>query len=311
MSGIDYEELIRSPLDDLNSDEEKTGWLQVVAGLVVGIGAGLLLISVFGGSTANVEAPPVVETATTAAVVELVSPDYPEGFTELVPGIGATVSEIVRTDEAIAVVFLLAVARGGDALARDWPVGGTWLLESSSGTVAQSTRVVVGRFRAAAFTVEFPAAAFSGERAFSTVSTVELWNQVTVSGSVEQPFSGEPWVAEPVSIPISTESTLILANVELGRSLGLVEWQLEGPEPGGMVDVAAQLLDSAGVEIGSYASFPSHIAPGPKGSKELNWDQPFRVDQRGATSVVLDYTVSTVDVEAADVSFDLSSVSSG
>lgn len=311
MSGIDYEELIRSPLDDLDTDVESVSWVYVVAGLVVGIGISLLLASLFGDSATTVEPSIVVETPEVATVVDLVSPDYPEGFTELVPGIGAAVSEIVRTDETVAVTFLLAVARGEDVLARTWPLGGTWSLESLSGTVAQSTRVVLSRFTPAVFTVEFPAAAFGEERMFSSVDAVELWDQVTVSGTVEQPFADTPWVAAPVSEPISTATTLILVNVELGRYLGLVEWQLQGPEPGGIVDLVARLLDGDGVEVGTYAADFNPIVPALNGNVDLRWQGQFRVDQRAGATVVLDYTVTTVDKTAVDVSFDLSTVSSG
>lgn len=310
MSNIDYEELIRSPLDELDSGNA-SGWGLWVVGLVAGLLTGLLLVFLVGGET---DPEPALVTTTTelAVVVDVVTPDYPDGYIELAPGLGAKVSELIVDEETITMSVNTVVARGGDVFAPIWPVGGLWWLESGSGTMVESSRVVLGRFSPGVFSVEFPAAPFNGETQFAEASLVERWDQQQLTGSVEMPFLGEPFIApEPVTITASQDVTLIVPALELGRFLGKVEWILVGPEDGGRVDLVAVLLDGEGVEVGRYDSFPNLLDPGDHGVSEIISSRSFRDAQEGAETVVLEYTVSVVEVTPVAVNFDLGAVPIG
>ncbi len=309
MSNIDYEELIRSPLDELPSGSGP-GWAAVVGGVVLGLVGGLSLLSAIRNDPAVVE-------ATAAPSASTVAPEsgpaaYPPGYTEMAPGLAAHIGEVIVDDDLVVVTVSTVVARDGDASAPIWPLGGTWWLESAAGTVVESSRVVMGRFAAGVFSVEFPAAPFSGETTFATTSLAERWDQHTISGSVTLPISGRPFVApEPVSVVVDQDVTLVLTAVELGRYLGKVEWKLQGTAHGGRVNVEAALLDGAGGEIGRYGTFPDLLDPNDHGVIEILWEAAPNVDQEEATTVVLEYSVGVVEVTPVSVSFDLTSVPIG
>lgn len=308
MSNIDYEELIRSPLDDLDTGSGGR-WGLVVAGGAAGLLVGLLLIWMLGGEESS-----VATTGTTAVspiVTELIASEYPAGYQELAPGLGARIVELIALDDVILMTVNTVVKRGEDPLAPIWPLGGTWWLESASGAVAQSTRVVLGRFDPGLFSVEFPTAPFNGENAFVTASVAERWDQQQTIGTTTLPFTGEPYAAaDPVVIVVDQETTVILPQLELGRYLGRFAWKLQGPESG-RVNITATLLDAAGNEIGSYESYPDLIDPSGSGFKEILWEGPFRVDQQGAETIRLDYDVSIVAVSPVSISFDIDEVPIG
>jgi len=308
MSNIDYEELIRSPLDDLEPTGRPRWWLLIV-GAFVGVLVGwVLVIALRGGESDSA----VVSVVSTTVVADVIAPEFPDGYVELAPGLGAQIGELILQDDKITMSVSTLVARGGDVLAPQWPVGGTWWLESATGVVVEDQRVVLGRFSPGVFSVEFPAAPFRGESQFARVSLAERWDQHAMAGSVTLPFTGEPFVAgEPITIPVSQDVTLIVANLELGRYLGKVEWDLQGPENGGRVEIAALLLDEEGVEIGSYSALPILLDPRDHGINEILWGQPRAVDQATAVTVRLDYTVYVAEITPDNISFSLAGVPIG
>jgi hypothetical protein len=311
MSNIDYEELIRSPLDALEA-EPSSGWGWSGFGLVAGGLIGLALALMLRGPSESEAAVAVPTSAVAPAIAEVIYPTYPDGYTEIAPGLGARIGELITDDDSITIAVDTVVAREGDVLAPIWPVGGVWWLESSSGAAAESSRVVLGRFSPGVFSVEFPAEPFGGERAFTVARLAERWDQREMSGSTKLPFTGEPFVADgSASVVVDEEVTLILTAVELGRFLGKIEWKLQGPELGGRVNVTAALLDAAGTEIGRYEAFPDLLTPSSEGTRKVFWNQAFSVDQTGAETLVLEYSVSVVEVTPAAVTFDLSGLSIG
>jgi hypothetical protein len=191
-------------------------------------------------------------------------------------------------------------------------VGGVWVLESQSGAVAESERVVIGRFSPAAFTIQFPAAPFNGATDFANVRMIERWDQESFTGSVTVPFSGEPFSApEPLTIPVSQDVTLIVQTLRLGRFLGSVQWTTNGTPLGAVVEIEVGLLDAAGERIGSYARFPEFVDPSSSGGSQIFWGQRFPIDQEGAESAVVQYTVVVPEVAPASVEFDLTDVPIG
>ncbi|MDJ0954282.1 MAG: hypothetical protein QNJ81_11445 [Acidimicrobiia bacterium] len=312
MSGIDYEELIRSPLDDV-PEKSGTGWSVLIGGLGLGMALGLLVALGLGGGDDEpaVAADPATTTSTTAAPVAEPS-EYPVGFVELGAGFAAKSGEVILGDELITVAFTAAARRGDDPQDVAWPVGGSWLLESASGTVVESSRVVVGRFSPAAFTVQFPAQPFNGETEFSGTSAIERWDTEVFTGSVQIPFGGEPFVApETISIPVNQDVTLIVPTLKLGRFLGSAAWQTVGAPLGTTVAVVATLLDENGEVIGSYERFPENLDPADSGVIEIYWSEPFPIGQEGGVTVSLEYTVGVVEESPVSVSFDLSNVPVG
>jgi hypothetical protein len=238
--------------------------------------------------------------------------DYPRGYLELVDGFAAHSNEVILGDDVITVAFTAAARRGEDPASVSWPVGGVWLLESVSGTTAESTRVVVGRFSPGAFSVQFPAAAFNGETSFSSARIVERWDTDTFTGSVEIPFDGEPFTApDPISIPISQEVTLLVPVLELGRFLGSAEWQATGAELGVTAQLVATLVDADGEVVGSYEGFPENFPPGEYGVQEIYWSEPFPTSQEGAVAVSLEYTVGVARMSPVSIGFDLEGVPVG
>ncbi|MCP4305894.1 MAG: hypothetical protein GY788_13670 [bacterium] len=305
MSEIDYEELIRSPLDGIE-ESTGTGWGWSAIGLATGGLVGLAMALIFGGSTEPVVAPTAPPSTVSPVVADVVSPAYPDDYAEIAPGLGARIGEISADDESITVAVDTVVERDGDVLAPIWPVGGTWWLESESGAAAESSRVVLARFSPGVFSVEFPVEPFGADREFTTVRMAERWDQRELAGSTSLPFTGEPFAAaESVSVAVDQDVTLILPTINLGRFLGRVEWKLQGPELGGSVHITAILLDAAGAEIGRYQAFPDLMPPRTEGTSEIFWDQHFSIDQTGADEVVFEFRLRIADSTPVAISFDL------
>ena len=310
MSHIDYEELIRSPLDDV---ERRTtpAWAIVVFGVAVGLVAGFLVTAVLGGET-TAAGTTTTSASTTSAAPVLTPEGYPEGFVELAPGIAARSSEVILGDDTITIAFTTAVIRGGDPFATSWPLGGRWLLESGSGTVVESSRVVVGRFSPAAFTVQFPAQPFAGETDFVRASVEERWDSADFDGAVELPFSGEPFSApETISVAVNQDVVLLVPMLQLGRFLGQIEWEAAGADLGTTVQLTATLLDGEGAVVGSYDRFPEILSPSDQGAMEIFWGEPFPTDQEGAVTVSLEYRVGVATPTPAAISWDLGDVPTG
>lgn len=308
MSHIDYEELIRSPLDDLESTGHPR-WPLLLVGVFVGLLVGWGLVVALDRGESDSAVVPMVSTT---VVAEVIAAEFPDGYVELAPSLGAQIGELILQDDTITISVNTFVARGSDVLAPLWPVGGTWWLESAAGVVVEDQRVVLGRFSPGVFSVEFPAAPFAGETQFSLVSLAERWDQQALAGSVTVPFTGEPFVAnEPITIPVSQDVTLVVVNLELGRYLGKVEWGLQGPQNGGRVEIAAVLLDEQGAEIGSYSALPILLDPSDHGISEILWGQPRLIDQAAGVTVRLDYTVYLAEITPDNISFGLADVPIG
>ncbi len=303
MSGIDYEELIRSPLDDLDS-RGPSRWGPVLGGVVVGAIVGYLIMVLLGGGDEAPEAEAVSD-ATTTTMIEVTAPQYPLGFVELVPGLAARPEEIVIEDGTITVGFTSAVERGQDPAETPWPRGGSWLLETTSGETVFSSRVVFGGDAPGLFSVQFVAPDLdSGD--FAQIRLVERWDAVGHDGSASIPFSGEPFeLAEPLSIPVTQSVTLLVPRLELGRFQGVADWQISGAELGAVVGMNPVLVDEAGDEVGSYAIPIQITPPATEGTLYFNWQRSFPDNQEGAVSVSLDYTVDVIESSVTDVGFSL------
>lgn len=309
MSDVDYEELFQSPLDD---PETGPGWGPGIAGLGVGIALALLASLAFGGGS---EPPAAVADSTSppTATSTPIAANFPTGYVEIVDGLAARPSELIRDEDTITLAFTTAVERGSDPLTPIYPVGGTWWLESIDGDGVESSRHILGRYSPAAFSVEFPAASLADEAGFRRVVMIDRRELREVSGSSRLPFSEEPFaMAEPLTIPIDQGITLIVKRLELGRFLGRVDWVIEGPEdPKARVLVAATLLDADGSDVGTYAAFPELLDPASAGTTEITWGEPFPTTQDGAVTVVVEYTVGLVQTVPTDVVFDLTDVDVG
>ena len=310
MSDVDYEELFRSPLDDPNP-ESKPGWAPVGAGVLIGVGAALLTVVLWGGDETgevSTEVPGSSAALPVTAPAELLQ--YPPGYQEFVPGLGIRAQEIIAEDDVVTVAFSTVVERSADPLAQTWPLGGKWWLESADDSGAESERVVLGRFSPGAFSVEFPADAFPDASAFSAASMIERWDHPQLAGSADLPFSDDPYVLpEPLVVPISATASLIIEELELGRFLGKAAWRIEGEDdPRARVTISAVLQDAAGSRIGSYEAFPELLEPATGGVLEILWAEPFPTSQEGATSVVLEYDVGIIEPVPAELIVDLTQV---
>lgn len=310
MNDIDYEELIRSPLDGLD-DDPVSPWLIAGVGVMVGVAVGYLMTILIGSDTTTTTTPSPSVTAIAAPAV-VTAPDYPEGYLELAPDLGARVEEVIVADDVITVGFAAAVSRGADPAATPWPRGGSWQLEAASGTTVDSARVIVGGFSPGAFSVQFPASDFNGEEEFNSIRLVDRWDTKQFSGSTSLPFTGEPLaIDEALSLPVSQDVTLLLTQLALGRFQGLIEWEITGADLGATVDAVVRLRDDDDAEVGSYAAFPQVLPPDIDGVIDVNWQQSFPIDQEGAVTMVVEYTVDVVQSVPVSIEFPLTDVVTG
>jgi hypothetical protein len=308
VSGIDYEELIRSPLDDLYPGPSSP-WAAMLGGLIAGLIVGYLvivLIGGYGGTPTTVASS--VETSTSIVPAETVAPDYPAGYLEFAPDVAARPEVLYVEDNTVTVAFTSVVSRGSDPATIPWPHGGSWLLQTDSGATLRSSQVVFGAYSPGSFSVIFPAADL-GPAEFGTIRMLDRWDAERYAGSASIPFEGEPFeLTDPLSIPVNQDVTLLVPLLQLGRFSGLAEWQIYGAQMGAAVDMTAVLVDDADEEVGVYAAPTEIIDPGNEGVLDFNWQRSFPNDQEGATAVDLQYTVDVIEVTAADVTFLLDDV---
>jgi hypothetical protein len=312
MSEIDYAELFKSPLDD-EPDSRSSRWGPIAGGLIAGVllvGGIAILNSSDETAFATTTAAPTTTTIAAAVPEEL---SYPPGFTEIAPGLAAQPFELIRHDDSLLVAFHSAVRRNTDPADAAWPIGGSWWLERTDDSGIEASRVVLGRTSPGMFAVEFPRSGEGGAAAATTVRMIERWDLETESGVERIPFDGEPFdMPEPLIVPVSDSATLVIDELQLGAFIGRVGWRLDGAdEPIGRVLVEVALLDSAGEEVGTYESFPVIIEPAGDGIIEIFWQEPFPIDQEGAVTAEVRYTVGLVEVVATDVVFDLQGVPAG
>lgn len=310
MSEIDYQELFRSPLDD--PDMQGSGKLVPVGGgLVAGVAAALLIGLILGGGNEAISES-TVALQTTEAIVPTVeeSTDYPAGYVEIVPGLAVRPGELIRSEEFITLSFTAAAARGGDPLQPIWPVGGTWWLETADGAGVESSRMILGRFSPAAFSVEFPAEPFTPQASLARTVLLERWDHPEISGSISIPFTEEPFALDqPITIPVTQETSLIVEALQLGRFLGRVDWAIQGPgNPQARVLIEVVLLDADESEIGRYWAYPTLLDPADSGVTEIRWQQPFPTSQEGAVSAVVEYSVGIVEVVPTNVEIAIDSI---
>lgn len=308
MSEIDYEELVRSPLDDLVERSDRA-WSVAVIGLALGLVLGYL-VTAGESEPVAVSAPATTTSTTTIQLVE--TTDYPAGYIEIAPGLAARANEVILGEEVITVGFTTAVKRGDDPTEADRPVGGVWLLETGSGTTAESTRVVFGRYFPGGFSVQFAASDFGSEVEFESVRMLERWDAEAFSVAGEVPFDGDPIVVqEPLILPVTQSVTLVVSELRLGRYFGSVEWETVGAEKGTNVHLVATLGDGDGAVIGSYSGTPEILEPADDGVLAMYWDEPFRTTQEGAVNASLAFTVRAASAIPASIGFDLDGVPVG
>lgn len=310
MRNIDYEELLRSPLDN-GEGRDTPGWATWVGGIVLGLVAGYLATVGVGGADEPTGISSTVATTSTTTP-EVANLDYPEGYVEISDSLAAVVNEVILGEDVITVSLTTAAKRGEDPGTVAWPVGGVWVLESSSGASVESSRVVVGRYSPGAFSVQFPAAQFSGETQYTRLNLVERWDTEQFTGSIEAPFDGAPFIApEMLTSPVNQEVTLFIPSLSLGRFLGSAEWETSGAEFGTTAHIGATLYDENGDRVGSYNRGPEIIDPAEHGVIEIYWSEPFPTGQEGAASVAVQYTVGVVARTPVSVEFDVANVPVG
>lgn len=308
MSEIDYEELIRSPLDDFDRGPSSP-WVAMLGGLIAGLIVGYLVVVLIGGDEATpTTVASSVETTTSTVPAEMVALDYPAGYLEFAPDLAARPEVIYVEDNTVIVAFTSVASRGSDPAAVSWPHGGSWLLQTASGVTLRSSRVVFGAYSPGSFSVRFPAANL-GPAEFGTIRMLERWDAERYAGSASTPFAGEPFeLTDPLSIPVNQDVTLLVPRLQLGRFSGSAEWQISGAQMGAAVDMTAVLVDDADEEVGIFAAPAQILDPGNEGILDFNWQRSFPNDQEGATTVDLEYTVDVIDVTATDVMFSLDDV---
>ena len=309
MSRIDYEELLHSPLDDLDS-RPPSRVAPLVSGVVVGLLTAYLVFTLLGGDGEAVsEAPP--ETTATTVTAAAVAPEYAAGYVEYAPDLAARPEKIVVEDDVVTVAFTSVVARGADPATTPWPHGGSWSLETAAGVALRSDLVEFGASSPGAFSVRFPAAT-PGPAEFDTVRLLERWDTDELTATVSLPFVGEPMrIDEPLSVPLSEEVTLLIPALELGRYQGSIDWTISGAELGATVSCVARLRDGDGAVVGTYEASPSVDALSQSGRIDIDWQRPFPDTQEGAETVDLEWVVDVATATPTAVEFSLDGVTVG
>jgi len=216
---------------------------------------------------------------------------------------------VVTGDTGFTVSFATVSGRGSDPAATPGPLGGRWQIESISGTVAGTTRLVYDRVHTGVIGTEFPGYPSDGD----VIHMTERWDPDERTSSLEIPFTGTPFstTATP-ELDLGDGVTLRLDHLDLGRHLGRIAWTLSGAiHPDGVADFDVEIVNDEGESVGAYLSMPTPRLPRSVGGVDLFWDRGFNVHPDEGSVVRITTTVLLVSPESVDVVFELDSVPSG
>ncbi len=311
MTGPDYETLLRSPLDD---EAASGGWGSAILGLVGGGTAvvGLSLILGLWSTPDEVLSTIPAANATTpqtSATLETAS-SYPDGFAEIGGSVAMKATGVVSGDTAFIVSFATATERGHDPATTPSPLGGSWQIENTSGSVTGATRLLYDRLNTGVIGAEFPGYPGDGD----TIRMTERWDSDERTSSVDIPFTATPFsTGDAVELDLGSGVTLRLDNVDLGRHLGRIAWALSGADdPRGVATFDVEMVDIDGVAVGGYVSMPSPRDPTQSGgTTDLFWSQGFNVHPDEGSTVRVSATVQLISPQPVDVLYQLDSVPSG
>ncbi len=289
--GIDFSELLRSPLEPDRDEREPRGpqW-PVVAALLLGVVAGWILVSGFEGEADPVsEARQPVSTTAEGPEVAIEANPFPDDYVEIAPDVAVRAEEPIRVADRLLVPFTTVVRRGADPRAVARPLGGRWELTTESGGLA-SAGTVYDPIHPSVFSVEFPVPA----GAPSAIELVERWDPEPITASTELPFTGLPYESEePIVFELREGVELVVTRLDLGNFQGRAQWELQGA-PLGIVSLDVRLINPDGSVLGDYESgIIARLDPEQDtGFSDYFWGPGFGVEQNDATTFTI-----TADVE--------------
>lgn len=285
MSTSNFEELLRSPLDDDGADRDRASWLPVGIGALIGVIVGSALAFALGD--------PTEQTATTTTALAEADPEvvtvvadpapFPDGYTPITTNVAVRAEEPVTDTDRTLVPLTMVVQRGVDPAEATRPLGGRWEV-STGNTIVSSVRTVFDAGQPSLFSVEFPALASPPV----AMRLVERWDPRPAESRITIPWSGLPFDArEPITLDLAAGVSVTLTKVDLGNFLGRIEWELVGGELA-IVDVEVALFLEDGSLLGEYGAGPVDLDPEPgQGFIDYFWAPGFSVEQDEATTMTL------------------------
>lgn len=302
MSSADFEELLRSPLDDDGGDRERTSWLPVGFGALVGVLVGAVLVVTVGNAadqpttTTTLAAQEDPETVT---VVADATP-FPDDYTPISTDVAVRAEEPLTDADRTLVPVTLLVPRGVDPAEAARPLGGRW--EASTGnTTVSSVGTIYQPGHPAAFSVEFPALASP----ISEMRLVERWDPRPAENEITLPWTGLPFESEePILVDVGGAS-VVLTKIEMGNFIGRIEWELvDGDLAIVDVDVALHLED--GSLLDEYSNGAVELDPEPgQGFIDYFWVPGIQVEQDDAATMTLRVRASLGERVPIDVEIPL------
>lgn len=302
--GIDFSELLRSPLDpEPDESESSTPQWPMVAALVLGVIAGWVLAAGLSGDDAesNNVAPPVTTMTGDQGTAVEASP-FPDDYVAIAPDVAVRPEEPMRVGDRVLVPFTMLVRRGADPETVPRPLGGRWELVRSNGVLA-SAGTVYDPLRPSVFSVEFPAPVAFAE----SIALVERWDPEPVAAAIDLPFTGLPYVnEEPIVIDLGGGVALTVTRLELGNFQARARWRLDGA-PLGIVSIGVRLFNPDGSVLGDYQSGAAESLDPERGAGFIDyiWGPGFGVDQNDASTFTLTADVQLGRPVATDVSVPL------
>jgi hypothetical protein len=288
--GIDFAELLRSPLEPEDEDRVRRGpWWPVVAALIAGALVGWLAVAGGDGGAepASDREGPVPTTATTQAVAA--AAPFPADYAQIAPEVAVRPEAPVRIGDRLLVPFTTVVKRDANPAEVARPLGGRWELTGDGGVVA-SAGTVYDPLRPSVFSVVFPVPVAFPE----SIELVERWDPEPVTASVELPFTGLPYVTgEPIVLDLGDGVALVITRLDLGNFQGRARWTLDG-SPLGIVSLGVRLFNPDGSVLGDYEPGEAESLDPQRGRGFIDylWGPGFGVDQNAAAT----FTV-TADVQ--------------
>lgn len=304
MSTPDFEELLRSPLDDGGEDRGRISWLPLATGAFVGVALGAALAAALGNS---VDEPATTTTVLaddgdTAVVTVVADPTpFPAGYTPISTDVAVRAEEPVTGTGRTLVPLTMAVQRGVDPAEAARPLGGQWEVSTGNTTVT-SVRTVYDPEHPSVFSVEFPGLASPPLE----MRLVERWDPRPAQGETTLPWSDLPFASEePVAIALGGGASVTLTKVEMGNFIGRIEWTL-GEGDLAIVDIEVGLYLEDGSLHGEYASGPVDLDPEPgEGFIDYFWLSGFSVDQDDASTMTIRVTASRGERIPVDIEIPL------
>jgi hypothetical protein len=239
-----FDELLQSPLNE----PSRSRWWPVVLGGLIGAVATAAILMATGSNDPEDDSPAALvptPSTTTITVPQAESSSFPPGYVAVSDTEAFKPHHVATAEDQIVVTMTTSYARDLDPTTQPWFLGGTWMLDTTSGASIVSEATLFDDDVPGGFSVVFPVLPGTIVEP-QQLRLVERWEpmQSTATVDVRSVRIGPVGVlVEPLLVPMDgfglRFDQIWIPNIESGDA----RWALDGdPQPRGLVSLTVEMM---------------------------------------------------------------------